>query len=691
MLRPKGQSGLCPSWRSLAASFLLACLLPAAAAADAPPPAPLRVLMLHAHEANHGHRDTDGELQTLELFAQLRGLTLEPVYVHRPAELAVALAAGKADIAISTPATPGLAPRPRVIATEAVNRERYIVVGANTATASSPLDFAGARIGIRHSSPQWSYFEQLAAQLDGVYLEALPDYISRAEVLNLMARGVYDYTAVAAAAGEDPLEEQPRLAELFELSPEQAVHWYVAPGRVALAEALNAHLRRYQGLAARSNALLGDLDRIASRHVLRVITRIDAQNYFLKGGKPAGFEYSLVRRLGRHLGLRVEFLVAESDEQMTEWLISGYGDMISARLDGTAAASDPGVTLSRRYHFGATTIVSRLDTPIDRREDLAGRSVVVHEGSIHHAILEDLLDEGLALDIVTLPRHEPLSELLAVVAGGGADAVLVDGLLLDEVAADYPALRAGAVLEHDFDYRWAMRGQDRKLAGAVNAFLEKHYHGRHYNMVLRKYMATPRYLALPTDDRLTPYDSLIARYADRFQFDWRLIAAQLYQESQFDPLALSEAGAFGLMQMMPATALEVGFNDTELADPETAIHAGIKYLARLRASFDADIAIDERTWFALAAYNAGIARVERARRLASRLGLNPNRWFGHVEVAMRELSNPQYVSDAAKRCRCGEPIIYVRSILSMYSTYQRLGRPLYFAAGAAPRREDVAI
>ncbi|NNL99131.1 MAG: transporter substrate-binding domain-containing protein, partial [Gammaproteobacteria bacterium] len=322
--------------------------------------------MLHAHEANHGHRDTAGELNTLELFAELRGLKLQPVYVHRPADLATSLAANDADIAISTP------PQSRdtgsaLIATEAVNRERYIVVGANTATASSPLDFAGARIGIRHSSPQWAYFEQLAGQLEGVYLEALPDYISRTEILNLVARGVYDFTAVAGAAGENPLQDHPRLAELFELSPEQPVHWYVTAERAALADELNEHLRRYQPLAARSSALLGDLDRIASRHVLRVITRIDSQNYFLRNGKPAGFEHGLVRRLGRQLGLRVEFLVAESDEQMTEWLISGYGDLISARLDGAAVAGDPGVVLSRRYHYGATTIVSRPDLDISNR------------------------------------------------------------------------------------------------------------------------------------------------------------------------------------------------------------------------------------------------------------------------------------------------------------------------------------
>jgi membrane-bound lytic murein transglycosylase F len=157
-------------------------------------------------------------------------------------------------------------------------------------------------------------------------------------------------------------------------------------------------------------------------------------------------------------------------------------------------------------------------------------------------------------------------------------------------------------------------------------------------------------------------------YAERYDFDWRLIAAQMYQESQFDPRAVSTAGATGLMQMLPDTAKSLGF--LNLTDPRSSIHAGIKYLDRLRNEFDKGVPASERTWFALAAYNTGFGRVENARHLAAKMGLDPNRWFGNVETAMLHYARPN--NGAKPDRRYGQAIIYVRQIQSLYGTYRRV-------------------
>jgi membrane-bound lytic murein transglycosylase F len=119
---------------------------------------------------------------------------------------------------------------------------------------------------------------------------------------------------------------------------------------------------------------------------------------------------------------------------------------------------------------------------------------------------------------------------------------------------------------------------------------------------------------------------------------------------------------------MPATAESLGFEDT--GDPETGIHAGIKYLDHLRDRFDTHIPMNERTWLALAAYNIGYGRVSRARVLASELGLNPDKWFDNVEIAMRQMTRSSTASVAG--CRCGQAIIYVRAIRSLYYAYRNL-------------------
>ncbi len=166
----------------------------------------------------------------------------------------------------------------------------------------------------------------------------------------------------------------------------------------------------------------------------------------------------------------------------------------------------------------------------------------------------------------------------------------------------------------------------------------------------------------------SPYDEQARKYASRYGFDWRLIVAQMYQESRFDPEARSFAGALGLMQVLPRTARQFGFSN--LTNPEDGVHAGVRYLAWVRDRFDPRLPVDERNWLALAAYNAGWGHVADARRLARARGWDPDRWFGHLERAMLLLSRPEIARGTRfGYCRCSEPVRYVREIRNRYHAY----------------------
>lgn len=100
-------------------------------------------------------------------------------------------------------------------------------------------------------------------------------------------------------------------------------------------------------------------------------------------------------------------------------------------------------------------------------------------------------------------------------------------------------------------------------------------------------------------------EEAIARHASRQQLHPALVRAVIKAESDFDPLAVSKTGAMGLMQLMPQTAMEVGVDNPY--DPEDNIGGGTKYLRYLLDRFDGNLSL------ALAAYNAGMHRVERHR------------------------------------------------------------------------------
>lgn len=171
---------------------------------------------------------------------------------------------------------------------------------------------------------------------------------------------------------------------------------------------------------------------------------------------------------------------------------------------------------------------------------------------------------------------------------------------------------------------------------------------------------------------ISHYDGFFQRYAATIRWDWRLLAAQCYQESTFDPRARSWAGACGLMQIMPGTADHLGLSRANIYDPEQNIAAAVRYLAELERSFSDIREHSERTKFVLAAYNGGHFHIRDAMALARKNGRNDNRWRD-VEPFVLGLSQPQYYNDPVVRngyMRGSETVDYVRKIHERWNNYR---------------------
>ena len=170
--------------------------------------------------------------------------------------------------------------------------------------------------------------------------------------------------------------------------------------------------------------------------------------------------------------------------------------------------------------------------------------------------------------------------------------------------------------------------------------------------------------------RLPRYQHIIREAAERHGFDWRLIAAQIYKESHFNPAAESHAGAHGLMQLTPATARSLGV--TNILNPEENIHAGVQHLRNLYDHYPEARGID-RLFIALAAYNVGMGHVWDARNLARRMRLDPNAWSS-LKKTLPLLRYRQYYGQSKYGyCRGTEPIDYIKHIVIYYDILKHLG------------------
>jgi membrane-bound lytic murein transglycosylase F len=202
-----------------------------------------------------------------------------------------------------------------------------------------------------------------------------------------------------------------------------------------------------------------------------------------------------------------------------------------------------------------------------------------------------------------------------------------------------------------------------------------------YARVYNKYFKHPRsniflkgdFYALHAGN-LSVYDDLIRKFSVLINWDWRLLASLIFQESRFDPDVRSVAGAYGLMQIMPVTGRNFGIDIT--SSPENNIKAGIKYITWLFSIFNPKIPDEnERINFILAAYNAGPGHILDAMNLAKKNGMDPVKWDGNVAVWLQKKSEPEYYNDIDVKngyFRGTQSVAFVKNVLDKYTYYKNI-------------------
>lgn len=620
-----------------------------------------------------------GEIEAAARFARSLGLEPVIVLVDHYEELIPALVEGRGDLIVANlPITAAL--RERIGFTVALDRTRQVLIARAGDPIERPEELAGRAITVGFNSRFWDTARALQRAHPGLRVHSLPG-LSTERKLDLLVEGLIDLTIVDGNTLDKVLQYREDIRGAFAVSDETGVGWGLRRDATRLKASLDRFITRNKLAQIDRERRTGDLPAIKRSGTLRVVTRNSAANYFVWRGQLMGFEYELARRFAEHLGVRLEVVVAEDHDAMLPILREGRADIAAAFLTPDGRSSADGIAWTRPYHFAVQQVVSDdADDPIERIADLEGRSFHVRESSRYWRTLQRLRHgRGLDIEVRAVPGHEEPETTIDKVARGIYDLTLVDDHIVKNAALWNDDVHAVLDIGEPVAHRWALRADDRQLRAAADGFLEQAYRGEFYNVIyakyfqdrdrIRRYQAQRIDLADAGGRRLSPYDDLIQEYARRHEFDWRLIAAQMFHESGFDPTVESWRGAVGLMQVLPRTARQVGVSG-DLADPETNIRAGVRYLAWLRERFEEELSVQDRMWFTLAAFNAGAGHVRDARRLAARLGLDPDRWFDNVETAMLRLSERRHFRHARfGYVRGWEPVEYVRRIRERYQTY----------------------
>jgi membrane-bound lytic murein transglycosylase MltF len=424
----------------------------------------------------------------------------------------------------------------------------------------------------------------------------------------------------------------------------------------------------------------GDLDEMVKQRAIRALVIINPIDFFYLSGRPHGIQYDSLQAFEKFLNrklntgklpVRVVFLPMRPD-QLEAALTQGLGDFIAHPVVITPEREQRvAFSVPIQKNVSQVVVTGSALANVASFDGLAGESIYANPLTAYYENLKRLNDRRLKagqspLNVRAADHYLYDDDLLEMVNAGLIPATVARKQRADLWAQVLPNVKVHPelVIASEGETAWAMRRNSPHLKQLIDEFLKDHAAGTTFgNTLLRRYLQNTKWVR----DSISPeeirkfvaYSEFFKNYAAQYNFDYLMIAAQGYQESQLDQSQRSPAGAVGVMQVMPKIAAANPINIPDVNNANDNIHAGAKILHYIAATHFNDSGIDllNKTFLTFASYDAGPARIADLRKKAPRAGLDPNKWFENVE---REVA--RHVGE--------ETVIYVGNVYKYYVAYK---------------------
>ncbi len=435
------------------------------------------------------------------------------------------------------------------------------------------------------------------------------------------------------------------------------------------------------------------MEKVLERGELVALTAYSSSSYFIYKGQTMGYEYELLQYLADYLDVDLRINIVDDIDSILTFLNDGKGDIVAYTLTVTNDRKER-VNFTENLFISEQTLIQKkpdnwynlpkykVDRQLIRNVlELADKEVHVRKNSSYYERLINLSNEmGVNINIVAVEGNTTTEDLIDMVARGEIAYTVADREIAQNYSTYNPIVDYKTAISLPQQMAWAVPKDAPLLLDTINAWLTHFKKYKDYYYIYDKYFNNPkraRRIAKSSyfsflNPHLSPYDDLIKKGAEKINWDWRLLAAQIYQESRFDAGETSWMGALGLMQVLPATAEMYGTFD--LHHPEQNIMAGTRHLKRIKEKFAYLDSINQIK-FTLASYNVGTGHIYDAIRLAKKFNKDTLLWDDNVAEMILLKSKPEYYK--LKECRNGycrgrEPYEYVDEIMARYEDYKQL-------------------
>jgi membrane-bound lytic murein transglycosylase F len=390
---------------------------------------------------------------------------------------------------------------------------------------------------------------------------------------------------------------------------------------------------------------------------LVVLTRTSPTTYYETPEGPAGFEYDLVKGFADYLGVNPRFIVVPKFSDILPRFLEGEGDMAAAGITVTEARARL-VQFGPPYQEIQQQVVYRLGTP-------------------RPANFQALKLEYPELKWTEVDRET--EELLVTVWEGLLELTIADSNIVAINRQYFPDLQVAFTLPKPESLAWAFpRGEDQSLhEAAVKYLMETRVSGKLAQLIDRYYGPASRsnfinlsIYRVRIRGLLPHYQMLFENAGKKYGLDWRLLAAIGYQESFWNPDAISPTGVRGMMMLTQETAGHLGVTDR--LDVAQSVDGGARYLQSLITRMPPGITEPDRLWMALAAYNVGLSHLEDARILTQKQGHDPNKWNDVKNYLPWLADEAWYPKTKYGYARGMEPVLFVNRVRTYYDVLVKI-------------------
>ncbi|UTW14157.1 membrane-bound lytic murein transglycosylase MltF [Marinobacterium rhizophilum] len=412
------------------------------------------------------------------------------------------------------------------------------------------------------------------------------------------------------------------------------------------------------------------LEVIQERGVLRLATRNTPSDYYLDKGEPSGFEYELAQAFANDLGVRLELQIPDTLSDMMRQVRERSAHLAAAGLAITPQRLEE-FSFTEPYMESAANLIYRITQgkPAPKSiEDLVGKHIRIIANSSHSELMRQYQQDFPELRWEETDEYS-INDLLEQVHNAEIDYTIADSIRFDGQYSFFPGLEKAFALEQPQPIAWMLpKLQDGSMLEALNRFFAKDETRALIKQLREKYFERSNALnyfdtvTFKKDlrERLPQYEQYFYIAEQETDIDWTLLASVAYQESHWDPAAVSPTGVKGIMMLTNAAASEVGVEDR--TDPIQSIIGGAHYLISVKNQIPDRIPEPDHTWMALAGYNVGFGHLEDARILTQRANKNPDSWDDVAEHLPLLTKEKYYSTVRLGYARGYEPVLYVSNI-----------------------------